>query len=327
MSSRDAGGRFTPGTGPGFPVTGGAEAGEVDRRIQIPVRSPGTRCGNGRCGRAAGAWFSLRSASTVESTETTGRGHQRGAIPGGLVAQLGADTPIAASRSARLRPRLRRPPCRVMFLAASCSTHHRVVGQRQISGGLVDLIGADRGHLRMDPAHPGVGARPAFRRLPPRLRVGIVGATPARRLPVGPPAAATAPGSTVGAPLIPRHLHAVLGGDHQPRPAGGACGAERHRLAVSEPQLQDRGAHRPELCITCGLCHIACEDTAHQAIAALKNEGKRRYEVIDAECVGCNLCMHVCPVPGCITMAKYGESEPYLNWTQHPANPMRKAAE
>jgi dihydropyrimidine dehydrogenase (NAD+) subunit PreA len=83
----------------------------------------------------------------------------------------------------------------------------------------------------------------------------------------------------------------------------------------------------PELCITCGLCHIACEDTAHQAIAALKNEGKRRYEVIDAECVGCNLCMHVCPVPGCITMVKYGESEPYLNWTQHPANPMRKAAE
>jgi dihydropyrimidine dehydrogenase (NAD+) subunit PreA len=83
----------------------------------------------------------------------------------------------------------------------------------------------------------------------------------------------------------------------------------------------------PELCITCGLCHIACEDTAHQAIAALKNEGKRRYEVIDAECVGCNLCMHVCPVPGCITMMKYGESEPYLNWTQHPANPMRKAAE
>jgi dihydropyrimidine dehydrogenase (NAD+) subunit PreA len=83
----------------------------------------------------------------------------------------------------------------------------------------------------------------------------------------------------------------------------------------------------PELCITCGLCHIACEDTAHQAIAALKNEGKRRYEVIDAECVGCNLCMHVCPVPGCITMVKYGSSEPHLNWTQHPANPMRKAAE
>ena len=61
-----------------------------------------------------------------------------------------------------------------------------------------------------------------------------------------------------------------------------------------------------ELCIKCGLCHIACEDTSHQAIAALKNDGKRRYEVIDAECVGCNLCMHVCPVPGCITMVEVG---------------------
>ncbi len=83
----------------------------------------------------------------------------------------------------------------------------------------------------------------------------------------------------------------------------------------------------PELCITCGLCHIACEDTAHQAIAARRQDGKRRYEVIDAECVGCNLCMHVCPVPGCITMVRVDDGQSHLNWTQHPANPMRKAAE
>jgi dihydropyrimidine dehydrogenase (NAD+) subunit PreA len=80
-------------------------------------------------------------------------------------------------------------------------------------------------------------------------------------------------------------------------------------------------------CITCGLCHIACEDTSHQAIAAQRTNGKRRYEVIDAECVGCNLCMHVCPVPDCITMVRVETGKPYLNWTQHPNNPMRKAAE
>ncbi len=51
-----------------------------------------------------------------------------------------------------------------------------------------------------------------------------------------------------------------------------------------------------DLCIKCGLCHIACEDTAHQAIAALRVAGARRYEVIDKECVGCNLCLYVCPV-------------------------------
>ncbi|NIA67687.1 NAD-dependent dihydropyrimidine dehydrogenase subunit PreA [Pelagibius litoralis] len=83
-----------------------------------------------------------------------------------------------------------------------------------------------------------------------------------------------------------------------------------------------------DLCIKCGLCHIACEDTSHQAIAAEKNGGARRYEVIDAECVGCNLCMHVCPVEDCITMVEVDNGKDYMNWTQDPRNPMnQKAAE
>ena len=80
-------------------------------------------------------------------------------------------------------------------------------------------------------------------------------------------------------------------------------------------------------CIKCGLCHIACEDTSHQSIAALRVDGKRRYEVIEEECVGCNLCAHVCPVPDCISMVSVDTGKPYLNWTQDPRNPMRKAAE
>jgi dihydropyrimidine dehydrogenase (NAD+) subunit PreA len=80
-------------------------------------------------------------------------------------------------------------------------------------------------------------------------------------------------------------------------------------------------------CIKCGLCHIACEDTSHQSIAAKRVDGKRRYEVIDEECVGCNLCAHVCPVPDCISMVSVETGKPYLNWTQDPRNPMRKAAE
>ncbi|HTW27686.1 MAG TPA: NAD-dependent dihydropyrimidine dehydrogenase subunit PreA [Acetobacteraceae bacterium] len=78
-------------------------------------------------------------------------------------------------------------------------------------------------------------------------------------------------------------------------------------------------------CIRCGLCHIACEDTSHQAIAALRVDGKRRYEVIDAECVGCNLCYHVCPVEGCITMESQATGKPKLTWPEHPNNPMRVA--
>jgi dihydropyrimidine dehydrogenase (NAD+) subunit PreA len=80
-------------------------------------------------------------------------------------------------------------------------------------------------------------------------------------------------------------------------------------------------------CIQCGLCHIACEDTAHQAIAALRVDGKRRYEVIDAECVGCNLCYHVCPVLGCITMVEVDTGQPPVDWNHDPRNPRRLTAE
>jgi Fe-S-cluster-containing hydrogenase component 2 len=31
-------------------------------------------------------------------------------------------------------------------------------------------------------------------------------------------------------------------------------------------------------------------------------DGKRHFEVNEAECVGCNLCALVCPVPECITL-------------------------
>ena len=48
--------------------------------------------------------------------------------------------------------------------------------------------------------------------------------------------------------------------------------------------------------------------------------------MIDAECVGCNLCMHVCPVEGCITMAAVDNGKPYMNWTQDPRNPHRVGA-
>ena len=86
-------------------------------------------------------------------------------------------------------------------------------------------------------------------------------------------------------------------------------------------------------CIQCGRCHVVCEDTSHQAIFAIK-DGRRHFEVNDAECVGCNLCVSICPVPDTITMRalKAGEidartgktvSGHYANWTTHPNNPMR----
>ena len=58
-----------------------------------------------------------------------------------------------------------------------------------------------------------------------------------------------------------------------------------------------------DLCIKCGRCYAACEDTSHQAIMQTKN-GKRHFEVMDNECVACNLCVEVCPVEDCITMVQ-----------------------
>jgi dihydropyrimidine dehydrogenase (NAD+) subunit PreA len=88
-----------------------------------------------------------------------------------------------------------------------------------------------------------------------------------------------------------------------------------------------------ELCIECGRCHAVCEDTSHQAITHTVN-GERHFEVIDAECVGCNLCVSVCPVDSCITMRPLTEgtdprtgqpiSSLKADWTTHPNNPMRK---
>ena len=89
-------------------------------------------------------------------------------------------------------------------------------------------------------------------------------------------------------------------------------------------------------CIQCGRCHIACEDTSHQAITALK-DGKRFFEVKEDECVGCNLCVVVCPVPECITLRdlRPGEvdqrtgrtvSAHHGDWNTHPNNPGRVTA-
>jgi len=95
----------------------------------------------------------------------------------------------------------------------------------------------------------------------------------------------------------------------------------------------DKAFIHQDACIQCGRCYIACEDTSHQAISYTVN-GERKFEVKDEECVGCNLCVSVCPVEKCIEMkpmvsgtdprtGRAIESEK-ASWTTHENNPGRE---
>jgi len=53
-----------------------------------------------------------------------------------------------------------------------------------------------------------------------------------------------------------------------------------------------------ELCVGCGRCYISCYDGGHQAIDWNK---ENRKPTINDKCVGCHLCLNVCPVYQCIT--------------------------
>ena len=53
-----------------------------------------------------------------------------------------------------------------------------------------------------------------------------------------------------------------------------------------------------EKCVGCGRCYVSCYDGAHQAIDW---DAEKRRPVLNEECVGCHLCLNVCPVADCIT--------------------------
>jgi dihydropyrimidine dehydrogenase (NAD+) subunit PreA len=74
-------------------------------------------------------------------------------------------------------------------------------------------------------------------------------------------------------------------------------------------------------CIGCGLCYIACNDGAHQSIAARAEHGRTHVEIITDTCVGCNLCSLVCPVDSCISMVRIDTGKPPLTWKEYQKDP------
>ncbi|HEX7003546.1 MAG TPA: NAD-dependent dihydropyrimidine dehydrogenase subunit PreA [Trueperaceae bacterium] len=83
----------------------------------------------------------------------------------------------------------------------------------------------------------------------------------------------------------------------------------------------------PDLCISCNLCYIACDEGAHQSIDLLvdgvrvepheyNGNGHRRPVVAEDRCVGCNLCSLVCPVEECITMVEVPSGRESVTWKE-----------
>ncbi len=95
----------------------------------------------------------------------------------------------------------------------------------------------------------------------------------------------------------------------------------------------------PAKCIGCDLCYVACRDgsvhaihtgelplaaghvsaTRRDAIARAQAEGVHVTWVDETECTGCNLCAHVCPVAGCITMKDVTGGKPFESWNDRIA--------
>jgi dihydropyrimidine dehydrogenase (NAD+) subunit PreA len=95
----------------------------------------------------------------------------------------------------------------------------------------------------------------------------------------------------------------------------------------------------PDRCIGCELCYVACRDSAVACIhpagaapapghvaptraAAAAAAKARRTHVVwvdESECIGCNLCSHVCPVDGCITMKDVTNGAPFESWNDRIA--------
>jgi len=69
-------------------------------------------------------------------------------------------------------------------------------------------------------------------------------------------------------------------------------------------------------CIHCNKCYIACEDTAHQCIDLVHENGHQKTVVREADCVGCALCSIVCPVDDCIDLVRIDDQKESKTWNE-----------
>jgi dihydropyrimidine dehydrogenase (NADP+) len=54
-----------------------------------------------------------------------------------------------------------------------------------------------------------------------------------------------------------------------------------------------------DMCINCGKCYMACNDSGYQAI---EFDANTHIPHVNDDCTGCTICLSVCPIIDCITM-------------------------
>ncbi len=55
------------------------------------------------------------------------------------------------------------------------------------------------------------------------------------------------------------------------------------------------------MCINCGKCYMACNDSGYQAI---EFNPETHLPTVKDTCTGCTLCLSVCPIIDCIKMVQ-----------------------
>lgn len=63
-----------------------------------------------------------------------------------------------------------------------------------------------------------------------------------------------------------------------------------------------------DLCINCGRCYMACNDSGYQAI---KFDPQTHIPHVTDDCTGCTLCLDACPIADCIDMVPRAKDKPY----------------
>ena len=65
-----------------------------------------------------------------------------------------------------------------------------------------------------------------------------------------------------------------------------------------DPKQQVVALVDEDMCINCGKCYMACNDSGYQAI---RFDAETHLPRVTDDCTGCTLCVSVCPIIDCIT--------------------------